>query len=73
MSKDSDKKIKIGINGFGRIGRLVARVALQSPDIDLVNKLLSRFKSDCMSTLCDCEWDSLVSNFKHLSQSMTTW
>ena len=29
-------KIKIGINGFGRIGRLVARVALQSDDVDLV-------------------------------------
>ncbi|WRX20673.1 Glyceraldehyde 3-phosphate dehydrogenase [Theobroma cacao] len=29
-------KIKIGINGFGRIGRLVARVALQSDDIELV-------------------------------------
>nr|XP_010911214.1 glyceraldehyde-3-phosphate dehydrogenase, cytosolic isoform X2 [Elaeis guineensis] len=31
-----EKKIKIGINGFGRIGRLVARVALQSSDIELV-------------------------------------
>ncbi|KAL3629120.1 hypothetical protein CASFOL_026342 [Castilleja foliolosa] len=29
-------KIKIGINGFGRIGRLVARVALQSNDVELV-------------------------------------
>ncbi|KAG0516602.1 hypothetical protein BDA96_09G017400 [Sorghum bicolor] len=29
-------KIKIGINGFGRIGRLVARVALQSSDVELV-------------------------------------
>ncbi|KAG9141987.1 hypothetical protein Leryth_009330 [Lithospermum erythrorhizon] len=29
-------KIKIGINGFGRIGRLVARVALLSDDIELV-------------------------------------
>ncbi|TQD99520.1 hypothetical protein C1H46_014856 [Malus baccata] len=29
-------KIKIGINGFGRIGRLVARVALQRDDIELV-------------------------------------
>ncbi|MFY2203327.1 type I glyceraldehyde-3-phosphate dehydrogenase [Escherichia coli] len=28
--------IKVGINGFGRIGRLVARVALQSPDVELV-------------------------------------
>ncbi|KAF5746496.1 hypothetical protein HS088_TW06G00667 [Tripterygium wilfordii] len=32
----SDKKIKIGINGFGRIGRLVARVALQRDDVELV-------------------------------------
>nr|ACN59434.1 glyceraldehyde-3-phosphate dehydrogenase [Dimocarpus longan] len=29
-------KIKIGINGFGRIGRLVARVILQSDDVELV-------------------------------------
>jgi glyceraldehyde 3-phosphate dehydrogenase len=29
-------KIKIGINGFGRIGRLVARVALASDDVELV-------------------------------------
>ncbi|XP_038975400.1 glyceraldehyde-3-phosphate dehydrogenase, cytosolic-like [Phoenix dactylifera] len=28
--------IKIGINGFGRIGRLVAKVALQSNDVELV-------------------------------------
>ncbi|KAK1441092.1 hypothetical protein QVD17_06930 [Tagetes erecta] len=31
----SDKKIKIGINGFERINRLVARVALQRDDIEL--------------------------------------
>ncbi|CAO2829417.1 unnamed protein product [Amaranthus hypochondriacus] len=29
-------KIKIGINGFGRIGRLVARIALQRDDVELV-------------------------------------
>ncbi|KMZ64069.1 Glyceraldehyde-3-phosphate dehydrogenase (phosphorylating) [Zostera marina] len=29
-------KIKIGINGFGRIGRLVARVALHRDDIEIV-------------------------------------
>ncbi|KAK4538978.1 hypothetical protein RGQ29_032087 [Quercus rubra] len=28
-------KVKIGINGFGRIGRLVARVALQRDDVEL--------------------------------------
>ncbi|KAG2384297.1 hypothetical protein HKW66_Vig0149390 [Vigna angularis] len=30
------QKTKIGINGFGRIGRLVARVALQRDDVELV-------------------------------------
>ncbi|GMH21533.1 hypothetical protein Nepgr_023375 [Nepenthes gracilis] len=30
-------KIKVGINGFGRIGRLVARVILQSEDVELVS------------------------------------
>lgn len=29
-------KIRIGINGFGRFGRLVARVALERDDIELV-------------------------------------
>jgi len=29
-------KIKVGINGFGRIGRLVFRAALDHPDIDIV-------------------------------------
>ncbi|XP_031248317.1 glyceraldehyde-3-phosphate dehydrogenase, cytosolic-like [Pistacia vera] len=29
-------KIEIGINGFGRIGRLVARVALERDDVELV-------------------------------------
>ncbi|KAJ0113176.1 hypothetical protein Patl1_02953 [Pistacia atlantica] len=29
-------KIKIGINGFGRIGRLVVRVALERDDVELV-------------------------------------
>lgn len=29
-------KIKVGINGFGRIGRLVFRAALNNPDIEIV-------------------------------------
>lgn len=29
-------KIRIGINGFGRFGRLVARIALERDDIELV-------------------------------------
>lgn len=29
-------KIRIGVNGFGRFGRLVARVILERDDIDLI-------------------------------------
>ena len=29
-------KIKVGINGFGRIGRLVFRVAAEMPDVEVV-------------------------------------
>jgi len=32
----SHRKVKIGINGFGRIGRLVARVAAAHPEIEIV-------------------------------------
>ncbi|KAH7528270.1 hypothetical protein FEM48_Zijuj05G0054700 [Ziziphus jujuba var. spinosa] len=51
----SSGKIKIGINGFGRIGRLVARVALQRDDIEIkaindpfidVNYMTYMFKYD---------------------------
>ena len=30
------KSVKIGINGFGRIGRLVARIASQDPKVELI-------------------------------------
>ena len=29
-------KVRIGINGFGRIGRLVAKAATQNPNVELV-------------------------------------
>jgi glyceraldehyde 3-phosphate dehydrogenase len=28
--------LKIGINGFGRIGRLVARIVMDHPEVELV-------------------------------------
>ena len=28
--------VKVGINGFGRIGRLVCRAAMSHPDIEVV-------------------------------------
>ncbi len=36
-------KIKIGINGFGRIGRMVLRASLERDDVDVVaiNDLLN--------------------------------
>ncbi len=38
--------LKVGINGFGRIGRLVARIAMQHPEVELagVNDLFSADK-----------------------------
>eukprot|EP00884_Botryococcus_braunii_P019774 jgi/Botrbrau1/6480/Bobra.0034s0053.1 len=35
-SNGAKSKIKIGINGFGRIGRLVARIILERDDVELV-------------------------------------
>jgi glyceraldehyde 3-phosphate dehydrogenase len=32
----AEGKVKVGINGFGRIGRLVARVAASNPNVELV-------------------------------------
>ena len=34
-------KIKVGINGFGRIGRLVFRAAMTRDDIEIVEMTLS--------------------------------
>jgi glyceraldehyde 3-phosphate dehydrogenase len=30
------KKVKIGINGFGRIGRLVMRASIEHEDLEVV-------------------------------------
>ena len=30
------EKIRLGINGFGRIGRLVVRLAAERPDVEVV-------------------------------------
>jgi glyceraldehyde 3-phosphate dehydrogenase len=34
-------KIKVGINGFGRIGRLVFRAAVERNDIEVVGSMTS--------------------------------
>jgi glyceraldehyde 3-phosphate dehydrogenase len=53
---------KIGINGFGRIGRCVARIAAATDDIEIVgiNDLTS---SEMLAHLL--EWDSVHGHFDH--------
>ncbi|XP_052187686.1 glyceraldehyde-3-phosphate dehydrogenase GAPC1, cytosolic-like [Diospyros lotus] len=59
----SDKKIKIGINGFGRIGRLVARVALQRNDVELVAVNDPFISADYMTYMF--KYDSVHGHWKH--------
>ncbi|XP_028765037.1 glyceraldehyde-3-phosphate dehydrogenase 2, cytosolic [Neltuma alba] len=56
-------KIKIGINGFGRIGRLVARVALQRDDIELVAVNDPFISTDYMTYMF--KYDSVHGQWKH--------
>ncbi|XP_004304013.1 PREDICTED: glyceraldehyde-3-phosphate dehydrogenase, cytosolic-like isoform X1 [Fragaria vesca subsp. vesca] len=56
-------KIKIGINGFGRIGRTVARVALQRDDIELVAINDPFLTADHMSYMF--KYDSVHGQWKH--------
>ncbi|KAJ0094670.1 hypothetical protein Patl1_16864 [Pistacia atlantica] len=58
-----DKKIKIGINGFGRIGRLVARVALQRNDVELVAVNDPFITTDYMTYMF--KYDSVHGQWKH--------
>ncbi|XP_021890336.1 glyceraldehyde-3-phosphate dehydrogenase 2, cytosolic [Carica papaya] len=56
-------KIKIGINGFGRIGRLVARVALQSNDVELVAVNDPFITTDYMTYMF--KYDTVHGQWKH--------
>ncbi|XP_068667438.1 glyceraldehyde-3-phosphate dehydrogenase 2, cytosolic-like [Aristolochia californica] len=56
-------KIKIGINGFGRIGRLVARVALQSNDVELVAVNDPFINTEYMQYMF--KYDSVHGQWKH--------
>ncbi|KAG6532600.1 hypothetical protein ZIOFF_006449 [Zingiber officinale] len=56
-------KIKIGINGFGRIGRLVARVALQSEDVELVAINDPFITTDYMTYMF--KYDTVHGQWKH--------
>jgi glyceraldehyde-3-phosphate dehydrogenase/erythrose-4-phosphate dehydrogenase len=49
--------LKIGINGFGRIGRLVARIAMDHPEIELVGiNDLWRSKTICSRLPRSCSF-----------------
>ncbi|CAL5331643.1 unnamed protein product [Camellia sinensis] len=52
----------IGTNGFGRIGRLVARVALQSVDVELVAVNDPFITTDCMTYMF--KYDSVRGQWK---------
>ncbi|XP_020245709.1 glyceraldehyde-3-phosphate dehydrogenase 3, cytosolic-like isoform X2 [Asparagus officinalis] len=56
-------KIKVGINGFGRIGRLVARVILQSEDVELVAVNDPFITTDYMTYMF--KYDSVHGQWKH--------
>nr|ATN96358.1 glyceraldehyde-3-phosphate dehydrogenase [Cestrum nocturnum] len=56
-------KVKIGINGFGRIGRLVARVALQRDDVELVAVNDPFITVDYMTYMF--KYDSVHGQWKH--------
>ncbi|KAE9599529.1 hypothetical protein Lal_00039546 [Lupinus albus] len=55
--------IKIGINGFGRIGRLVARVALQRDDVELVAVNDPFITTDYMTYMF--KYDTVHGHWKH--------
>ncbi|KAG7978948.1 hypothetical protein I3843_05G105800 [Carya illinoinensis] len=59
----SNKKIKIGINGFGRIGRLVARVVLQRNDVELVAVNDPFITTDYMTYMF--KYDTVHGHWKH--------
>ncbi|KAK7381025.1 hypothetical protein VNO78_33549 [Psophocarpus tetragonolobus] len=62
------QKIKIGINGFGRIGRLVARVALQRDDVELVAVNDPFIATDYMTYMF--KYDTVHGHFKHCDIKM---
>uniref|UniRef100_A0A6N2N1U9 glyceraldehyde-3-phosphate dehydrogenase (phosphorylating) n=1 Tax=Salix viminalis TaxID=40686 RepID=A0A6N2N1U9_SALVM len=59
----TDKKIKIGINGFGRIGRLVARIALRRDDVELVAVNDPFITTDYMTYMF--KYDTVHGHWKH--------
>uniref|UniRef100_A0A0D3DXJ2 Glyceraldehyde-3-phosphate dehydrogenase n=1 Tax=Brassica oleracea var. oleracea TaxID=109376 RepID=A0A0D3DXJ2_BRAOL len=63
LKSSTDKKIRIGINGFGRIGRLVARVILQRNDVELVAVNDPFITTEYMTYMF--KYDSVHGQWKH--------
>lgn len=60
-------KVKIGINGFGRIGRAVARIALLHPDIELTVINTRKGKNDLMAYLL--QYDTVYRKYPQVVES----
>jgi glyceraldehyde-3-phosphate dehydrogenase/erythrose-4-phosphate dehydrogenase len=58
MSGDEKEKKRVAINGFGRIGKLVFRAAIDNPNIDFVAL------NDLTDTKTLAQYDSVHENFK---------
>lgn len=56
------KKIKVGINGFGRIGRIAARIAIDHPNLNLV---AINSRADALSHAYLLKYDSTYGTFGH--------
>lgn len=56
------KRIKVGLNGFGRIGRAFTRIALQRDTFDIVNINTRRTPNDMMAYLL--KYDSVYRTFE---------
>ncbi|KAJ7295227.1 hypothetical protein O6H91_Y206000 [Diphasiastrum complanatum] len=56
-------KVKVGINGFGRIGRLVARIAMQRDAIELVAINDPFISTEYMAYMF--KYDTVHGNWKH--------
>ena len=53
-------RIKIAINGFGRIGRMFLRIALEKNNFDYTKAVLYRTECSDLSDLADVNYDILV-------------
>ncbi len=55
--------VRVGINGFGRIGRLVLRAGWNTPDIDFCHINEIKGGAKCAAHLL--EFDSVQGRFEH--------